>query len=214
MKPSVTRPSSGALALILTGLLLAGTGVSSSSAETSRLVSRSVPIVPTVSGMDDIVAKGSARLLFPSTWKVQTATRSLTLRNQRTSECGYTITVKADYVLQDRGAEAAVLAEERAPATGPYVVDEGTRGSMAWRVTRVRDSARTRLLAVRMAPTAITAGRDHPLPAGKQLYSRTVVTAVDGRNDECHTGTYRNAVGPSIGDALALQKSGGFVTGK
>lgn len=212
MNRSVSRPLSGALALATAGLLLAGAGAGS--ADTGRLVSRSVPLVPTVSGMDDVVAKGNIRLLFPSTWKARTGTASLTLRNQRTSACGYTITVKADYVLQDRGTEATALVEERAPATGPYLVDEGTRGAMAWRVTRVRDSKRTRLLAVRMAPSAITAGRDHPLPAGKQFYSRTVVTAIDGRDDECHTGTYRDAVGPSIGDAFALQKGRGFVTGK
>jgi hypothetical protein len=211
---NITFPTSLPRVLVVgtVGLLAMGAGISSA-ADTARLASRSVPVIPTVTGMDGVVAEGNVRLVFPSSWTARTGKASLTLRNRRTAECGYTVTVKTDYVVFDRGSAATALATQLAPATGPYLVDAGTRGSMAWRVTRVRDTQRTRILAVRIAPSAVTAGRDHPLPAGKQFFLRTTATAVDGANDECHTGTYRDSLGPSIGDAFALQKGRAFITG-
>jgi len=205
------RTSLTTLVLAATGAVALGaTGAAALSAGT--LTSRSVPVLPTVAGYDAAIAKGSVRLAFPTGWSAKSTKTSLVLHSAHTN-CTYAVTVKADYVLQDRGGAAAELVKAAAPATGPYLLDSGVRGSAAWRVTRVKETAgtRTRLLAVRMAPSAITPGRDAPLPSGKQVYARTTVRAIDRKDDECHTGTYRDALGPSIGDALAVQKGQGYL---
>lgn len=201
--------------LTLAGLLVAGALVPGAiAAETVNLQSRTVPVTASVDGYEGVLAKGNVRLLFPSAWTAKSARTSLKLRRAG-AICSYSITVRFDYVLQDTGAQSAQLVKQMAPASGPYLLDDGTRGRMSWRVTRIKDTSRTRILAVRMAPTAITAGRKHPLPAGKRLFERTTITAVDGADDECHTGTYRQSLGPSLGDALVLQKGRGYlVAGK
>jgi hypothetical protein len=182
--------------------------------ETGSQKSRAVPISATVDGFPAGKAQGKVRLNFPIAWKARTSATALTI-TKSTPACTYKVTAKADYVVGDKGADTAPLVEAAAPAKGPYLLDHGTRGTTSWRVTRVQDgSTRTRLVAVRMAPTAITAGTKAPLPAGKQFFLRTTVRAIDGADDECHTGTYRQSLGPAIGDALVTQKGSGFIQPK
>lgn len=199
----------GALGAVGLGATVAG------AVETASVKSRTVPITKAIDGMDTAYAQGTVRLGFPASWEAKTGKTSLVVK-KKTSGCSYTITAKMDYVLLDRGTDTAPAVEAAAPATGPYLLDSGTRGTMSWRVTRPKDpsSTRTRLLAVRLAPSAITPGAKAPLPAGKQAYARTIVKAIDGVDDECHTGTYRNSLGPAIGDALATQKGQGFLREK
>lgn len=198
-----------------TGVLLVPAGAAP--AASTGLAYRSVPLQSAVTGFDGVVAKGSVRLLLPSSWVPRTTRTALVLRNTRSSACAYTITVRAAYVLGDRGADTGPLVEALTPATGPFLLDAGTRGTTSWRVTRIKQAGSTsttriRLKAVRMAPSAITAGRGNPLPAGKQVFLRTTVTATDRTGDECHTGTYRDAVGPQIGDGLVMQRGRGYLT--
>jgi hypothetical protein len=81
------------------------------------------------------------------------------------------------------------VAAERLPEKQQYVLDAGTRGRAAWRVVRLPGpTGPVRLRAVRIDP-------------GQGL--ETTVTADEDRGDECHMGTYRDVVGPGIGDALA-----------
>lgn len=210
---TTSRKAILALAAATGGVLLPA---GAAPAAPSGLAYRSVPLQPTVAGYDGVVAKGSVRLLLPGSWAPRTTRTALVLRNTRSSACAYTVTVRAAYVLGDRGAATGPMVEALTPATGPLLLDEGTRGTTSWRVTRIRQqtgpTTRIRLKAVRMAPSAITAGRDHPLPAGKQVFLRTTVTAIDRADDECHTGTYRDAVGPQIGDGLVMQRGRGYLT--
>lgn len=208
-----THPLTTALALGALGAIgLAATGVAASESGTQK--SRAVPISSTVADFPAGKAQGKVRLNFPTGWAAKTSATALTV-TKATDACTYKVTAKADYVVADKGAATGPMVEAATPGKGPYVLDQGTRGTTSWRVTRVQDaSMRTRLLAVRMAPTAITAGKGAPLPAGKQFFLRTTVRAIDGAKDECHTGTYRESLGPAIGDALATQKGSGFIQPK
>jgi hypothetical protein len=44
-------------------------------------------------------------------------------------------------------------------------------------------------------------------PAGQQVWTELRATAVSRRGDECHSGTYRESLGPALGDALATART-------
>jgi hypothetical protein len=43
------------------------------------------------------------------------------------------------------------------------------------------------------------------------MWRETTASAASGPNDECHSGTYRDTVGPGIGDILATARGRGYV---
>ncbi len=208
----MSRSTTSVTTAIALGTLGAvGLGATAAGAlESGTLKSRSAPVSATVDGFDSGKGQGTVRLAFPSSWPARTTSRALTV-TRPSRACTFTVIAKADYVLGDKGADTTELVTAATPASGPYVLDQGTRGSASWRVTRIKDTTRTKLLAVRMSPTAITAGKGAPLPAGKQFFLRTTVSAIDRATDECHSGSYRSSLGPAIGDALATQKGRGFI---
>lgn len=153
----------------------------------------------------------SARASFPRTWKqVSKAATHLTLR-EGSAICLYTVetTTGVDIGSAD-DATAAAHARTLAPATGAYVLEEGTRGSSAWRVTRVREDSVTHLHAVRVAQlTSMT--QQLKLTGGRRAFQVITVDARSRKGDECHSGTYRDVAGPSIGDALATARTRAYV---
>ncbi|MTD46607.1 hypothetical protein GKE82_20510 [Conexibacter sp. W3-3-2] len=207
--PHVRTTLTSAAAIAAVGL--AGAGVTGALGASSTQSPRSAPISATVDGFAAVKGQGSVRLIFPTRWTAKASKTALTV-TKASDTCTYTVTAKADFVLVDRGADAQALVQAATPGTGPYVLDAGTRGTSAWRVVRrPRTDGRTELQAMRITPTGVTAGRQTPTPAGKQVYLRTTVRALDRPSDECHTGTYRESLGPAIGDALATQTYQGFI---
>jgi hypothetical protein len=45
------------------------------------------------------------------------------------------------------------------------------------------------------------------VPAGQVAWSDVTVSAISRPGDECHSGTYRNRMGPQLGDALATART-------
>jgi hypothetical protein len=44
-------------------------------------------------------------------------------------------------------------------------------------------------------------------PAGQAAWTEIRVIAMSGAGDECHSGTWRQALGPTIGDSLAVART-------
>ena len=87
-----------------------------------------------------------------------------------------------------------VAAATPAPSRA-YVLDEGTRGNMAWRVTRLKTTdGRVRLAAEGAVLRSYGTAR---------AWHETIVSAVSLEGSECHSGTYRQTLGPQIGTGLA-----------
>jgi hypothetical protein len=89
------------------------------------------------------------------------------------------------------------------------VLDDGDRRSMSWRVVRrpgTRDDPRVRLAAVRVSPAFAEPGA---LAEDQRLWLEVRATATSRRGDECHSGTYREVVGPALGDAMATARVSG-----
>src|SRR4051794_11393470 len=114
--------------------------------------------------------------------------------------CRYTVTFTTRQVADS--AETPVEHVTRAvPAAGaPYLLDYGQRGSTAgWRVVRLKTAGpsgtQVRLRAMRADRRSIG--------NGAHKWQETVVTAASRNGGECHSGTYREVLGPQIGNALA-----------
>ena len=116
--------------------------------------------------------------------------------------CTYTVRASLVVAAGDE-ANAAARTSALAPATGARLLESGTRNRAAWRVTRPAAAGQIRLVAVRVDPLGSQ--------SGAKLWLQTTVTAVSDVGDECHSGTYRDAAGPAIGDALATARTRAFV---
>jgi hypothetical protein len=160
-----------------------------------------------VSGpLDEFVAVSRARVVVPGEWTRLKAKAGQLRFITPGRSCRYRVTFTARSLLgEPRDAEA--YAADGLPAAGPaYLLDSGRRGSSAFRVVRERSSAPggVRLRALR---AAVLTRRDDVVPAGRVAWSELRVTAASQPGDECHAGTYRERMGPQIGDALATART-------
>jgi hypothetical protein len=147
-----------------------------------------------------------ARLHFPAEWKVLASGTRLTLRTGGRS-CSNTVRVTTRVDLT-----AAATAADQAAALTPvprngYVLDSGTRGRTAWRVVRSSGAGALRLTAAGVvAVNASVARRLAPAP-GERAWQEVRVDVRERPGGECHSGVYREALGPAIGDALAIMRA-------
>jgi hypothetical protein len=85
------------------------------------------------------------------------------------------------------------------------LLDGGVRGATAFRVIRPeRSDQRVGLRGLR---TSVLTRRTDIVPAGQVAWSDVTVSAISRPGDECHSGTYRNRMGPQLGDALATART-------
>lgn len=150
-------------------------------------------------------AVASARVVTLTTWRTRSAPAGR-LRFAVTSNpsCHYDVTFRvASQLSDDKDAVARVTAA--LPAAGArYVLDGGQRGSTAFRVVRQKTTgARVRVDA---RWTGVLTRRAD-VTGGRTDWADIVVSAVSRSGDECHSGTWRQVLGPRIGDALATAKA-------
>lgn len=153
--------------------------------------------------LDEFAAVSRARVTVPGEWRrlKSGADRLRFITPGR--GCRYTVTFTVrSAVAPPRDAEAYAL--DGLPGSGPYVLDSGRRGSTAFRVVRERSTSRVRLRALRAA--VLTRRRD-VVPAGQVVWSELRAGATSQPGDECHSGTYRERLGPQLGDALATART-------
>lgn len=197
-------------ALLAAGALTSTAAALNSGDTTSRKIAVSHAAIGAFSGSQTVTA--SARLSFPTSWKrVSSPATRVSLRTGSLG-CRYSIVARTGVSVGSASdMNAAAYALSLAPASGRLVLDEGIRGSAAWRVTRIRqDSQLIVLHAVGISPLN-SMSRQLGLTGGRRAFQVTTVDATSRKGDECHSGTYRNGIGPSIGDALATVRGRAFV---
>lgn len=140
----------------------------------------------------------SIRVTWPSSWLVVDG-RPLTLR-EGTERCTYVITVTAA-LLPLEATTATVAAARLVPTEDGKVLETGRRGSAAWRVVRRRGSDPVRVDALRAEPVRFLSAAE-----GRPVWLTTEVEARSTSGSECHAGTWRETLGPAIGDLLATAR--------
>jgi hypothetical protein len=181
-------------------------------ASVSRYATRALlePAKPglTVTGaLSDLAATSSARVVVPTAWQKRSAPAGrLRLHTKQNANCSYGLTYRVSSVIAPT-APASDYATGLLPAANArYVIDSGTRGSSAFRVVR-----RARTSDGRVHVDAVWAGvltrRADVVPAGQTAWTLIRVAAVSDKGDECHSGTWRQSLGPAIGDSLAVART-------
>jgi hypothetical protein len=197
-------------ALLAAGALTSTAAALNSGDTTSRKIAVSKAAIAGFSGSQTVTV--NARLSFPTSWKRADSPATRVSLRTGSRGCRYSIVARTGvFVGSLADTSAATYALSLTPATGRLVLDEGIRGSSAWRVTRIgQASNRVILRAVGVSPLN-SMSKQLGLTGGRRAFQVTTVDAKSGAGDECHTGTYRNGVGPSIGDALATARGRAYV---
>jgi hypothetical protein len=162
------------------------------------------------SGFSDVSVAGAPQTRYrlrlayvlPGTWPVRGRPSGLLRAFAPIGSCRFTVNVTARAVADASEPAAARVARLR-PATGPLLLDSGTRSNAAWRVVRTPGESTVRGLLVRPAPSV----KGQPANGRVWLEVRFLARAQPGR--ECHSGGPRT-VGARFGDALATTAVGGF----
>jgi hypothetical protein len=206
MRPAVRIAAGLGVALALVLAPTAGAAASS-----GDYVARSVT-QPASSGLAvtgplaQFRAVARARVIVPTRWQRQSAPAGqLRFLTPGSSACRYRVTFRATAAL-GAPCDAAIRLEAQVPApSAARVLDEGRRGTGAFRVTRpVSADGRITLRALR---TTVLTRRADIAPAGQVAWADLSVSAASRPGDECHSGTYREGLGPEIGDALASART-------
>jgi hypothetical protein len=162
----------------------------------------------TVSGSlgDTYVAVSRARVIVPTEWRRLKAKAGELRFISPGGSCRYRVT----FTVRSRLGEprdAADYVAEGLPAAGPaYVLDSGQRaGNRAFRV--IREKSTGRVVRVRGLRAAVLTRRADVAPSGQTAWSEIAVDAASLPGDECHSGTWRERLGPQLGDALATART-------
>lgn len=173
--------------------LVAACGSSGSKTATPASGTRSYKLHP---------EKGTVTLVFPARWRVTARTTNHVTFREGSTRCTYTVEAQANIVQVD-AATAVEAARSLVPTGKGHILESGQRGSAAWRVVKLpSNGTQVRVDAVRTQPLRLLSKR-----AGRPTWLATSMQAKSDPGDECHSGTYRDTLGPYLGDALATLRA-------
>ena len=181
----------------------AATGTFTTQTLTERALSGSLPVTGVLS---DLVATSSARVLIPSSWRrLRAPAGRRSYRNTQNRSCTYTIGYRTSSVLGPRDGAPAYVAQRLLStsldtswtAAGAAAVPSGV----------VRRPVIGRRIRVDALWAGVLTRRADIVPAGQAAWAEIRVSAIAGVGDECHAGTWREALGPTIGDSLATARA-------
>ncbi|MBA3745955.1 MAG: hypothetical protein H0W96_00450 [Solirubrobacterales bacterium] len=194
-------------AILGVALTLAAIGVAQ--AATNRYLAYSFA-EPASAGLDvkppldefDIVASG--RIVVSTDWqRLSAKAGQLRFLSSRGTNCRYRVTFSLRKRLAPASDPAQYVAAALPAASRAYVLDSGAHGSRAFAVVRRKTSQGVRVDGL---SSGVITRRSDIAPAGQVLWGDIRVTATSRPGDECHSGTYREALGPQMGDVLANGK--------
>jgi hypothetical protein len=151
-------------------------------------------------------ATSTVRVVVPAKWKRRSASGGhLRFATTQNPGCHYNLAYSVKSVLAPSGDAGDYVAAKLPAASSRHLLDSGQRGNRAFRVVRRPG------IGGRVRVDALWAGvltkRADIAPAGQTAWTEIRVTARSRNGDECHAGTWREALGPSIGDSLAVART-------
>jgi len=158
-----------------------------------------------VSGpLADLVAVARGRVVVPAEWTVLKERPGQLRFKSGHGACHYTTT----FSIATRTASAtddptAYVTAELPAKSSRYVLDSGVRGGRAFRVVRAGGLPQT----LDGLWTGTLTRRTDIAPAGQAIWTTIKAHSVAGARDECHAGTWRDTLGPQLGDALATART-------
>lgn len=202
MRHTVVLPTGVALVLAL--------AVPATAAD-QRYISRTItepanPGLRVTGVLSDMVATSNARIVVLTSWRQLTApSGKRRFRNTQNQSCHFTITYSVRSLLSSDPDPGEYVTARLPAESSRHLLDSGQRGSRAFRVVRRPG------IGGRVRVDAIWAGvltkRDDIAPGDQTAWTEMRVSATSDVGDECHSGTWREALGPAIGDSLAVART-------
>jgi hypothetical protein len=150
-----------------------------------------------------------ARVVLPASWKRLSAPAGALRFREGHRGCFFTVTLSLRTRVAAAGSPADHVAADLAVPAPAYLLDGGERPPGAWRVTRDATAGqRIRLHGEYARVAHADAGL---IPVGRSAWAEIVAVASSRPGDECHSGTYRDALGPALGDAFATARTMAYV---
>lgn len=147
----------------------------------------------------------SVRVVVPASWRVVSGPSGSLRVQLGTRSCRYTTTYTATAVAAPDGDVAARVAGALPAASSRHLLDDGRHGTRAWRV--VRHPTADRRTRVEAVWSTVLTRRSDVAPPGQVVWADVRTVAASRPGDECHAGTWREALGPSVGDSLAVARA-------
>lgn len=199
MKRRLLMPSVLALSLALPA-----------AAATSRFEARTFtepakPGLAVTGALSNYVATATAHVVVPVKWHRRAAPAGrLRFATTQNPSCRYSLVYTVRSVIAAPGTAADFVATKLPAASARHLLDSGLRGSAAWRV--VRQPGIGGQVRVDALWAGVLTRRADVVPAGRTAWAQIQVTARSRKGDECHAGTWRESLGPDIGDSLAVAR--------
>jgi hypothetical protein len=197
------------LLAVALGLGLSLALVSAATADRGRYVARSFtepakPGLAVSAPLEEFRAVAGARIVVPAEWRQRRVGAGRLRFIASSRHCHYRVTFSVRSLLAAPRDAAAYVADALPSPELRRLLDRGERGGSAFRVVHEQGTATTvRLRALR---AAILTRRADIAPPGQVVWSELIVTAASRRGDECHSGTWRDRLGPQLGDTLATAR--------
>jgi hypothetical protein len=195
------------VALLVLALLGGTVAVASGATLVSRRVasSNNKPIQNNA----QVYANFSVSVRVPTNWKTRSGGSTSLKFSEGQPKCRYSGSISAHVEQGARGNASAFVTADLPQTNSRLILDQGLRGTGAWRVIRVqRSDNRTQVKGEFARPLTVTKSA---IPSTQAAWLVVKASATSQPGSECHSGTYRAVLGPALGDAFATQRSTGFV---
>jgi hypothetical protein len=148
-----------------------------------------------------------ARIVVPVTWKrLPSPAGSLDFRSSDSPGCTYSISFSVRSQLVATQSTAAFVAGALPSADPRRLLDSGERGSSAFRVVRPVGTAGG-IVHLNGLWASVLSRRTDIAPKGQVAWTELSVSATSLPNQDCGSGTYRDVLGPALGDVLATART-------
>jgi len=155
--------------------------------------------------LDEFRAVSRARVVVVTDWRRQRASAGRLAFLTPGSTCRYRVTLSVRTRIAAPGDPVAYVTDAL-PSPGPaYLLDSGQRSGTAFRTVRRRNSGE--IVRIDALWARVLTRRRDIVPAGQVAWTEIRVTAASRPGDECHSGTWRERMGPQISDALATARA-------
>jgi hypothetical protein len=150
-----------------------------------------------------------ARVVLPTSWKRLSAPSGALRFREGHGHCFFTVTLSLRTRVAAAGSPADHVTADLAVPAPAYLLDGGQRPPGAWRVTR--DATANQRITVHGEYARVAHADAGLIPGGQSAWAEIVAAASSRPGDECHSGTYRDTLGPALGDAFATARTMAYV---
>jgi hypothetical protein len=165
-------------------------------------VARGLAVQPPLS---TFLAISRARVVVPADWQRVSAPAGRLSFLTPGGSCRYRVTFTIHTRVADPADPVAYVAAGLPAGGARYLLDNGQRSGSAFRtVRRPGTDTRVRLAALR---ASVLTRRADIVSGGQVAWSELRAAATSRVGDECHSGSYRQRVGPQISDTMATARA-------